>query len=140
MRWHVVLSGRWFTRADAVGRFELCRALYVELQRRSFRKSSWGVVKECLAGGCTQPAWLPSAICLRRSGPIRRTSDEIEISCAGSMGVMFRMVPQTRSATRGMDHIIPPGDQFLTRSIRQPPSQAAWRVVVQLARKYCSDI
>ncbi|HWW78690.1 MAG TPA: cobaltochelatase subunit CobN [Steroidobacteraceae bacterium] len=151
------------TRADAVEAIEqLCRALYVELQRRGFSPGCVeGVVRECLAGGdgagdidvgaargggaaiddrggvagaATGVATVLRFACNDLVPNLRRTSDEIENLLRGLDG---RYVPAGPSGapTRGMAHILPTGRNFYSVDPRSLPSQAAWRVGRQLAQE-----
>lgn len=127
------------TRADAVEAIEqLCRELYVELQRREFSPGTVeGVVKECLAGSDGAPSGVATVLrfaCSDLVPNLRRTSDEIENLLRGLDG---RYVPAGPSGapTRGMAHILPTGRNFYSVDPRSLPSQAAWRVGRQLAQE-----
>ncbi|MDB6015263.1 MAG: cobalamin biosynthesis protein [Gammaproteobacteria bacterium] len=144
------------TRADAVEAIEqLCRALYVELQRREFSPGSVeDVVRQCLGGSEGAEGDLGAAIddrggvagagsgvatvlrfaCDDLVPNLRRTSDEIENLLRGLDG---RYVPAGPSGapTRGMAHILPTGRNFYSVDPRSLPSQAAWRVGRQLAQE-----
>jgi cobaltochelatase CobN len=146
------------TRADAVEAIEqLCRALYVELQRREFSPGSVeDVVKTCLTAGtdvgaaggygaaiddrggvagiATGVATVLRFACNDLVPNLRRTSDEIENLLRGLDG---RYVPAGPSGapTRGMAHILPTGRNFYSVDPRSLPSQAAWRVGRQLAQE-----
>jgi cobaltochelatase CobN len=133
------------TRADAVEAIEkLCRALYVELQRKEFSPTSVDeVVRECLGveGGGAGVVGASSGItavlrfaCDDLVPNLNRTTDEIENLLRGLDG---RYVPAGPSGapTRGMAHILPTGRNFYSVDPRSLPSQAAWRVGRQLAQE-----
>ena len=136
------------TRADALEAIEqLCRALYLELQRKEFStRAVDGVVKTCLGQGaeadagdkCVRAATRVAAVlkfaCDELVPNLRRTTDEIENLLRGLDG---RYVPAGPSGapTRGMAHILPTGRNFYSVDPRSLPSQAAWRVGRQLAQE-----
>jgi cobaltochelatase CobN len=134
------------TRADALEAIEqLCRALYVELQRREFSpRVADEVVAKCLgqragaadvaADAATKVAVVLRFACDELVPHLRQTTDEIENLLRGLDG---RYVPAGPSGapTRGMAHILPTGRNFYSVDPRSLPSQAAWRVGRQLAQE-----
>lgn len=126
------------TRADAVEAIEkLCRALYVELQRREFSPAAVeNVATSCLAGDgrVEDIAAVLRFACDELVPNLRRTTDEIENLLRGLDG---RYIPAGPSGapTRGMAHILPTGRNFYSVDPRSLPSQAAWRVGRQLAQE-----
>jgi cobaltochelatase CobN len=124
------------TRADAVEAIEqLCRELYVELQRGDFLPGAVDeVVRACLGGADDGVATVLRFACSDLVPNLRRTTDEIENLLRGLDG---RYVPAGPSGapTRGMAHILPTGRNFYSVDPRSLPSQAAWRVGRQLAQE-----
>ena len=134
------------TRADALEAIEqLCRGLYVELQRREFSsRAVEEVAAACLgegaaaaAAGGDSAARISAVLkfaCDELVPHLRQTTDEIENLLRGLDG---RYVPAGPSGapTRGMAHILPTGRNFYSVDPRSLPSQAAWRVGRQLAQE-----
>jgi cobaltochelatase CobN len=154
------------TRADAVEAIEkLCRALYVELQRKEFSPTSVDeVVRECLGvegGGAAAAAGGTTGVAddaARTAGGagvvgastgiaavLRFACDELVPNLNRTTdeienllrGLDGRYVPAGPSGapTRGMAHILPTGRNFYSVDPRSLPSQAAWRVGRQLAQE-----
>lgn len=136
------------TRADALEAIDqLCRDLYLELQRREFSIGAIEAMVRVLLGegaladvgdqcvsAATRVATVLQFACDELVPNLRRTTDEIENLLRGLDG---RYVPAGPSGapTRGMAHILPTGRNFYSVDPRSLPSQAAWRVGRQLAQE-----